>query len=166
MSVELFLLDDWALTANLIALIPIDGVEDDLAGRADSLDRPLGLVPAAVSPDGLEDLPDGQDDEPDADDPQQCVAVRLLGDLLQRTLLVRRTGPVAERQLQGQPTDEQVDDTVGNQAYAHAALEPRVVIHLPGLALGLVGRVDRPDLAVIAHCVGHQVLLHCDARGY
>ena len=54
---------------------------------------------------------------------QQGLAERLLGDRVQRALLIGCLAAVAERQLDGQDADDHVDDAAGDQPGARQPLE-------------------------------------------
>ena len=103
-------------------------VDDRLARRGDPLADLREALLVAVAEDRLEPLPDGEQEHPDRDGPHQGLAERLLRELLDGALRVRRALLVAQGQLDGQPGDEQVDDAVGDQADPGGVVDPLALV--------------------------------------
>ena len=72
-----------------------------------------------------------------ADGPDDGLAERLLGELLDGALRVRGALLVAQGELDGQPGDDQVDQPVGDQADPGRVVEPLALMCLPARLLGL-----------------------------
>jgi hypothetical protein len=89
-----------------------------LEGGGDALAQLLLLVgDVAVAPDRLAQPPQPDGDEAHDDDPQQDLAEGVVGQLLERALLVRLlTAAATERDLQREPRDQEVRDAVTGEA--------------------------------------------------
>ena len=71
---------------------------------------------------------------------------RLLGQLPEGSVARRRAAVVAERELDPQPGDGEVDDAVGDHADAHRAVGPLAAVGAATQLLGLASQIHHgPD---------------------
>ena len=100
--------------------------EREVADPADhAVEALLGVVGGlrAVADRGAHEAPDRVTGHADGDEDQERLAERLLRDLREGALLVRRLAAAAERELDGEHADDRVDHAAGGDAGARQPLE-------------------------------------------
>ena len=107
---------------------------DDRLGRGFEPVRGL-----AATDDDLRHLPEAQAEEAEDGDPEQDAADVVAGQGLHGSGLVGRAAPAAPRDLQCQPGDEQMHESVDGVPQSRRVLEDRVVAGLGGGLFDVVG---------------------------
>jgi len=90
-----------------------------------------------MSPERLENLPQHQGDEPDGHHVQRDPPDRGLCQLVKRALAGGGATPVAERQPEGQPGQDQMHNAEGDEPDADRVVQPLAVVRTPTRLLGL-----------------------------
>src|SRR5215211_1810825 len=136
-----------------------DQVDRGLDGRLDAVGGALAVIwLASVAPGGFGGLPEAVADKAEDDQPQDRLAEAVLGQGLERPLLIGLFSPVHKGDLEGQDADQHIDQPTGGQPHPGGALNPFVVGGLPG-------RVGCP--LPTAACAGHLAAhLHRSARDF
>ena len=97
----------------------------------------------------LDQLPDGEQHEAARHQPHQDLAERLLGELAHRTGAGGGPGIVAECELQGEPADHEVHDSVRHEAHPRHVVDP---VALVDPSADFVGELSHGRSACCAGC--------------